>query len=772
MAFNLENMTIDYRKMLRMVPTDRATLAQSGTINDLIGSLTPGQLANLFPKYYRDRLPDTGLSSVSGGGLLSGTLSGGTRISGGTGGNGTYSPAVAPPRPSKTAQELAVEQILRESNIEPKKPSNAQTLDKIIPGISNDADLVAAINEQASRFGVTPASIAMVVKVENPGLNPGISGGAGGRFSGLYQIGPTELGTLGLTPEQYRAMSAAEQTRVWGNWLESVNFRNRTNLESGNTNQNFTMLMANQLGSGRDLRNFDPNSQLASGQASYIGGNNVTFSSLNSFAESVNPGNAIDFEAATDNIQSLESLRSELIPLSEEIRNKLDPKTLELYDKGGPEVKWNIEHAIGSVGVDEFNKRVQSIAKSEGNVIATAQEIAKVGGDAVLDPTVSRVSQQQQQLAGTRKLPLQQDLIDTMNYAAQKITEETGRNIYLKTFSGGQAALGTAGPRTGSTEHDLGGAADNYFIEVMPDGTERRLSLRNPEDKAIMYKAAYHFARAGGRSVGLESGYMGDESIHLGISRNNPDLTHHADRELSAMVDQGRAEFLREAQEKGWDTRFGYRDFFLQEKQKREAAAEAAARQQSAQAVPSPVSEGMANAGQPEKPATAGVPSVAPSTVLANPIEQATTSAGGNTVVPQAPNVQTIPTLASGGTVPMTPGENIAGINTNTGQVEFMSNDRELYTKDDQGNLRVDPSTIKQEEHVQSAPADTQRLETANQPTQRKVQQPVPRDNPDPEFLETMSSGSMSSSPSQLRALNRAKLYSEQSSNLVNGHFA
>ena len=251
--------------MLRMIPSDRTTLAQSGAISDLISSLTPGQLTNLFPRYYRDRLPDVGRAVASGSGSsLGGALSGGTSFSGGGGTGGT---TYTPPPPSKSAQELTVEKILKENNVELKRPQNAGSLDKILPGISKDADLMNAVNEQAQRFGVTPASIAMILKVENPNLNPAISGGAGNSYSGLFQIGPGELRSLGLSPEQYRNMTAAEQTRVWGNWLDSVNFKGRTSVESGNTNQNFTMLMANQLGSGRDLKEFNQNSILAAGQA-------------------------------------------------------------------------------------------------------------------------------------------------------------------------------------------------------------------------------------------------------------------------------------------------------------------------------------------------------------------------------------------------------------------------------------------------------------------------------------------------------------------------
>jgi hypothetical protein len=164
------------------------------------------------------------------------------------------------------------------------------------------------------------------------------------------------------------------------------------------------------------------------------------------------------------------------------------------------------------------------------------------------------------------------------------------------------------------------------------------------------------------------------------------------------------------------------------------------------------------------------------------------TAAQSNVVLPEPeqPQAATTPPLSpvqipppsvssfsTGGTVPMTPGENIAGVNTTTGKVEFMSNDRELYTKDDEGNLRIDPSTIRQEDQkAQMASAEPQRAEQTNQPMQYRPQQPMPVSTPDPNFLETMSSGSMASSPSQLRALNRAKLYSENSSSLVNGHFS
>jgi hypothetical protein len=123
MAFNLEGMTVDYKTMYRMVPSDRFAVAQSGIANDLLSSLTPGQLANLFPRYYSNRLPDIGDSGSTS--ALGGALSGGTSF--GSGGGGSYSPASAggSAAPSKTAQQMAVERILSEHGITAKTESTS-----------------------------------------------------------------------------------------------------------------------------------------------------------------------------------------------------------------------------------------------------------------------------------------------------------------------------------------------------------------------------------------------------------------------------------------------------------------------------------------------------------------------------------------------------------------------------------------------------------------------------------------------------------------------
>lgn len=721
MAFNLENMTIDYKKMLRMVPSDRTSLAQSGAISDLISSLTPGQLVNLFPRYYRDQLPDVGKAVSS----LGGALSGGTNLSGGGGGGGsTYTPNTTNPPKSPSAEEKAVQELLQEAGI--------GTVELSGDSREKAADLT---DRMVKDLGISETKAAAIV---------GNFMHESGDFQHMQEIAPVSgRGGYG-----------------WAQWtgprrrnFEAFVAEKRLDINSDAANYQFFLheiqndpYEKQQFERWKNTEYGDLAAETVAFENSYERAGVKHHGSRIQRAETalqMYEQKIANIESEASNIKDLSIVQPQFDP---NMVSQLDERLQKWYNNANDIQKKNFEEALGKLGVDKFNQTMER--QPINNATIEAVSILKTSGDSILDPSLTRVSQDQDQLAGTRKLPLQQELVDTMNYAAQKISEETGRNIYFKTFSGGQAPLGSGGPRTGSTEHDLGGAADNYFIEVLPDGTEKMLSMSNPDDKSLMYKTAYHFARAGGRSVGLETGYMGNESIHFGISRNNEDPTHHADKELSAIVDQGKSEFLQEAKEKDWDPKYGYKDFYLQEKQKRQKEADAKLKTEAeAIAQSDPVTAAQNNMQQPptEVPAlpAAEIPAVA------------------------------APGLSIGGTVPMTPGENIAGVNTTTGKLEFMSNDRELYTKDDSGNLRVDPSTIRQEDQkAEVASAEPQRVETQNQPMQRKPEQPMPVSTPDPNFIDTMSSGSMASSPSQLRALNRAKLYGENSGNLVNGHFS
>lgn len=119
----------------------------------------------------------------------------------------------------------------------------------------------------------------------------------------------------------------------------------------------------------------------------------------------------------------------------------------------------------------------------------------------------NRVAQSQAQVAGIRKLALQQELVSQLNYAAVM------SGLRVDVTSGGQAAAGTGGPRTGSTRHDLGGAAD---FDLYDKETGHKLDMNNPADAARMAQFVEHAVRAGATGVGAGQDYMGASKIHVG----------------------------------------------------------------------------------------------------------------------------------------------------------------------------------------------------------------------------------------------------------------
>ncbi len=88
MAKQFQNLTVDYKKLLNLSVADRVSMTKSDYGQSILSSLTPTQYANLFPSYYKERLPD---------------ISGFTAASRGTGGTRTgYEPSTAGLTPVST----------------------------------------------------------------------------------------------------------------------------------------------------------------------------------------------------------------------------------------------------------------------------------------------------------------------------------------------------------------------------------------------------------------------------------------------------------------------------------------------------------------------------------------------------------------------------------------------------------------------------------------------------------------------------------------------
>lgn len=54
------NLTVDYKSLMKLSVSDRASMTKSSTGQQLLSSMTPEQLASMFPDYYKEKLPDVG----------------------------------------------------------------------------------------------------------------------------------------------------------------------------------------------------------------------------------------------------------------------------------------------------------------------------------------------------------------------------------------------------------------------------------------------------------------------------------------------------------------------------------------------------------------------------------------------------------------------------------------------------------------------------------------------------------------------------------------
>ncbi|MBN7785133.1 hypothetical protein JYP51_09395 [Ponticoccus gilvus] len=84
--------------------------------------------------------------------------------------------------------------------------------------------------------------------------------------------------------------------------------------------------------------------------------------------------------------------------------------------------------------------------------------------------------------------------------------------ISMEVFSGGQAAIGSGGPRTGSTRHDHGDAADVFFSR-----SGQRLDWRNAGDIPVLQEIVARARLNGLTGFGAGPGYMQPGSMHIGF---------------------------------------------------------------------------------------------------------------------------------------------------------------------------------------------------------------------------------------------------------------
>ena len=721
MAFNLENMTVDYKSLMGLIPTERLRLAQSGQINDIISALTPGQLVSMFPRYYREQLPDVGqINQYTPS--LDVALSGGIKYKQNVPGKDFYSPLYPEISKTETPEDKAVRELFEKAG-----------LNQVATGAT------AAITDRNGRVistastNISPQERALLDTIaignpnkegfwESPDYNTIV--GQGGKFESFADH-PRVFGTREST-----AAGRYQFTKTtWDDVVTRFNKKNPDNpiTDFSPVNQDKAALfLASEdyrRRTGRDLQADLANPPSNMGELIKYGlggaGNNTTwqifqYKKAQEIQEAFetnyerNVGHIKEIEAAAGQVKDLEQIVTKFDP---SMIGQLDQRLQTWYENASEVQKKKFQTAIEKLGVEQFNETM----KRQPVTTATLGAVTAVPLDE------SRVTESQ---AGFRKLPIKPELKNALEYAAEK------SGLYVDVFSGGQdeeirKEMGRRTTRHSVDIPGIPGAAD--VILYVKDKNDKMVPLDVTNSEHAPYVSAFteNISRViPDAGIGVNymetNGRVDPRKIHVGGSNvpgqpaatwgNMPDYV----QEAHARGVAARAEDMKKGVDilKQWEI-----DKKKQLEDKIKAETEARA-----QGSPVSATEYQMELSKSEPPA-----------------------------------------LATGGTIP--PGENIAGINMNTGKVEFLANDRE--------RIRVDPATL---ENVQQpamiTPDDTARFQAPVESQETRRPQVVPQDMNDPKMFEDMVVGYTAMPPSQVRATNRAKLYGEDSAGVVNGHFA
>ena len=206
-----------------------------------------------------------------------------------------------------------------------------------------------------------------------------------------------------------------------------------------------------------------------------------------------------------------------------EVFNHLDPRIKEWYDKASPEQRIKLERAITKLGEAEVNKIAQNHPTASPIVVGNA-----VGG------LYSNVIEKQQEVAGVRRGAIQQELKESMSYAADQAGDDQYK-VEVVVTSGGQRMEGAEGA-TGSHRHDEGGAGDfNAYLVNKETGEKILLDPRNEQHVPYISRLTTAFSRVH-PSAGVGALYMDDPTkIHFG----GDDVSEHGGRARGPLAYSG-----------------------------------------------------------------------------------------------------------------------------------------------------------------------------------------------------------------------------------------
>ena len=509
------------------------------------------------------------------------------------------------------------------------KGINSGVIDRILPSLKNHPqrdEILGVLAKRSKDLGISPSSIAMVWKIENPNLITNLAGGTKGGYVGLYQMGAAALKDVGLTKNQYAKMTPTQQDEIWSQWHKKYD-RIPDDIKN-DPNKVATFLMARQLTVSVDLNNPDANLSPGATQAKEIGGSNTTLNSIQAYMNKTNPENESGFDSAS----------AEPLGNFEEWKRQNPDGTKEQFATA-MEVEYqrtiNAENAatamattlIASGATAEQVAEMQSTFRNDpGNFYTKAEElgIPKLVAEKARETATAMgdfakfVNEVQGTEAGKRDLPIDNHLRNIMGQAAAITNVDSTTRV----TSGGQGKM-PDGKKSkgeiGTHEHYVhegetgGGAADfNYQVTDPDTGKTRTINpYGSAEDMELVAKLTEEFAAGGGRSAGF--GYMSDKTkIHFGTSRRGNFGVYKGPQYLKEAFGRGRARYLKELKDRGLDDEDAGRSLFAEKQKERDILKQQVAKAESVTSIPTtplpPAGWDRADLGATPTTATASIP--------------------------------------------------------------------------------------------------------------------------------------------------------------------
>lgn len=451
-----EDLTVDYKKLLRLSVADRVQMARSPIGQSYLASLTPSQYNSLFPSYYKNSVPSYSAVSAGGGGGYAPTPS--PSYSGG----GTTAPTTTTPStPSSTTTPAAT------------KPGWLQRFESQVLAKTDTPAASTSSTVRPVRGGIDRS------KFHNEMKDPKVR-------EMFYTMMEAEVGSMG------RAAHVAFAETVFNR----AQYQNKS-LKQILSNRDYYQPYKDGGFARAQKRMNDQRRQSYSSVLDEvgIGGSNTTDGASHNASGSVARNAVSNYDAVPNTIKNIGGETFYSKTFEQKQRSSL-PRLSEDFPSGPPTSATGIQQQPTQPTDDAAETPLTPQQQYESRVKEKQSSIRNKPLTSTLKSQLDYAAQK----AGVE--------VEVFSGGQMSIEEAKQAGAVQKN---GKWYLNGKAVRTGSTRHDKGNAADVYLWK---DG--RKLSANNPEDAAIMKSFVVEAMRAGVTGVGHANDYMGPEGIHLG----------------------------------------------------------------------------------------------------------------------------------------------------------------------------------------------------------------------------------------------------------------